>query len=119
MKNCKKLLAALLVLSLMLSVFSGCGAKPVPEVAPAETTAAAEAALMPSTSRADALIASLEKEVDRMLDASAVDFHEYDDEVRSADFSVMPSTYELRDRGFVPPVKNQRSFGYGMRYSFL
>lgn len=116
MKNCKKLLAALLVLSLMLSAFSGCGAKPVPEVVPAETTTAAEAALMPATSRADALIASLEKEVDRMLVLEAVDLHEYDNEVRSADFSVMPAAYDLRDRGFVPPVKDQG--GYGTCWGF-
>ena len=40
----KKIIAALLALTLMLSAFSGCGAKPAPDAAPVETTAAAEVA---------------------------------------------------------------------------
>ena len=46
-----------------------------------------------------------------MLDADAVDLHEFKDEVRPADFSVMPAAYDLRARGFAPPVKHQHSYG--------
>lgn len=110
MNRFKKFVAVLMALTLMLSAFSGCGAKPAPEAEPVETTAA-PAAPAAATGRAEALLAVLEKEVDRMLDAGAVDLHEFKDEVRSADFSGMPAAYDLRDRGFVPPVKNQHSYG--------
>ena len=105
MNHFKKFVSVLLALTLMLSAFSACGAKSAPEAAPAETAPA------PATGRADALIASLEKEAERMVPEGVIELHAYGDEVRSADFSVMPATYDLRDRGFVPAVKNQGSFG--------
>ena len=109
MNPLKKFLSASLALSLTLSVFSGCGAKTAkPETVPAETTAAVQQA---STARADALIGSLEQEVKRLVKLEAVDLHMYGDDVRSADFSVMPASYDLRDRGFVPPVRAQGNWG--------
>ena len=111
MNRFKKFVSALLVLTLMLSVFSACGAKPEPETVPAGTTAAAEAAPAPAAGRADALIEFLEEEVSKLTVIGGVDLHVYGDDVRSADFSVMPESYDLRDRGFVPPVKDQGNWG--------
>ena len=108
MNPLKKFLSASLALTMTLSLFSGCGAKPAaPETAPAETAAAQQA----SAARADALIGSLEQEVKRLVKLEAVDLHMYADDVRSADFSVMPESYDLRDRGFVPSVKSQGNWG--------
>ena len=111
MNHFKKFMSLLLALTLMLSAFSACGAKPAPEATPVETTAATEAAPTPVTGRADALLASLEKEVAKIVPEGVVDLHAYGDEVRSADFSVMPAAYDLRDRGFVPAVKSQGAYG--------
>lgn len=109
MNHCKKFLSAAMALTLTVSLFSGCGAKTAEsETVPAETTAAVQQA---SAARADALIGSLEQEVKRLVKLEAVDLHMYGDDVRSADFSVMPASYDLRDRGFVPPVRAQGSWG--------
>ena len=101
----KKCLTAFLALTLMLSTSSGCGAKPVAEVTPTETTASA------SNSRADRLIEVMATEAQRMMALEAVDMHIYGSDVRSADFSVMPKAYDLRDLGVVGPVRNQGNWG--------
>lgn len=106
----KKVMSAAMALGLTVSLFSGCGAKTEPEAVPVpvETT---EAAATASAARADALIGSLEQEVKRMMQLGAEDLHIYGEDVRSADFSVMPESYDLRDRGFVPPVRSQGNWG--------
>lgn len=108
MNHFKKLMSAAMALTLVVSLFSGCDAESVPEAVPVETTAAAPTA---STARADAIIGSLEQEVTRLVKLEAVDLHMYGDDVRSADFSVMPDSYDLRERGFVPPVRSQGNWG--------
>ncbi|MEF2837224.1 MAG: C1 family peptidase [Oscillospiraceae bacterium] len=107
MKNCKKLLAALLVLSLMLSVFSGCGAKPAPEAAPVETAAPVAEA----QGKADNLIAALEAEMIRLLKLGGDEMNMYGGNLREVDFSVLPAAYDLRDLGVVGPIRSQGNWG--------
>lgn len=110
MNHFKKFLSAMLALTLTVSVFSACGAKSAPETTPEETIPAQTPPVAEAV-RADALIGSLEREVKKMMELGAVDLHVYGHVVRPADFSVMPEAYDLRDRGFVGPVRNQGNWG--------
>ena len=105
----KKILSLICAAAMLLSL-AACAANPAPEVVVTET-ADAETTVPASAPRADALIEVLEKEVRRMAKLGAVDMYFSGKEARSADFSVMPDSYDLRELGFVNPVRSQGNWG--------
>ena len=107
----KRILSLMCAAAMLLSLVA-CAANPAPEVAVAETVPAETTAAAPAPApRADALIEVLEEEVQRMAELGAVDMYFSGKEARSADFSVMPDSYDLRELGFVNPVRSQGNWG--------
>lgn len=100
-----KRIFSLLCVMVMILTSSACAAAPVSEVVPAETLASVPAG------RADVFIEALEKDAKRMMQLGGVDMQMYGNDIRMADFSVMPKAYDLRDRGYVGPIKSQGNWG--------
>ena len=109
----KRILSLLCAAAMLLSLVA-CAENPAPEVAVAETVPAQTTAPAPVSApapRADALIEVLEKEVQRMGPMGGTDLYLYGHDVRSADFSVMPDSYDLRELGFANPIRAQGDWG--------
>ena len=101
----KKFLSLLCAAAMLLSL-AACAANTAPEVVVVDNSTAETTA-----PRADALIEVLKNEVDRMSQTGAMDLNFYGNDVRSADFSVMPESHDLRELGFVNPIRSQGNWG--------
>lgn len=108
----KKILCLLCAAALVMSC-AACGAKPVAEATPAETAVSEEAAapVAKAQGKAEALIAALGEEVPDLIKGDGDVMNMYGDEPREVDFSVLPAAYDLRELGFVGPVRSQGSWG--------
>lgn len=67
----------------------------------------------------DELLKALEKEADKMANLKSQELNMYNNSVGSADFSGLPATFDLRALGYVPPIRDQGTWGTCWAFSIL
>lgn len=65
------------------------------------------------------LLKEMAAEARSMVGFVGMEFNRYNEPVAPADFSVMPAKFDLRDRGVVPPVRNQGNWGTCWGFSII